>query len=40
MLTAVLQQHSYLYLLHYIIVPARKQIHHWFFLEKKFPEHQ
>ena len=35
MLTAVLLQHSYLYLLHYIIVPARKQIHHWFFSGEK-----
>ena len=34
MLSAVLLQHSYLYLLHYIIVHVHKQIHHWFFWRK------
>ena len=34
MLSAVLLQHSYLYVFHYIIVHAQKQIYHWFFWRK------
>ena len=34
MLSSVLQQHSYLYLLHYIVVHTQKQIHRWFFWRK------
>ena len=30
----VFLQHSYLYLLHYIIVHAYKEIHRWFFWKK------
>ena len=33
-LSAVLLQQSYSYLLNYIIVPAHKQIPHWFFWRK------
>ena len=34
MLSTDLLQHSYLHLLHYIIVHAHKQIHHCFFWRK------
>ena len=34
MLSYVLLQHSYLYLLHYIVVHTQKQIHRWFFWRK------